>query len=165
MVVEKKDTVVNEREKEVNKVDTTKPATESSEITKKSKRTRRRNYDDYDAEVNKDEQDSKKQKQKGTVSDQTKATSTNLGDDDDDDDDDDSDIDDAKLDQFVGVEEEDEDDLAEIDTSNIITGGRRTRGKIIDYKKTAKELDAKSGGTSTTGDTEEEETDDADFKA
>ncbi|AQZ12602.1 CHZ1 (YER030W) [Zygosaccharomyces parabailii] len=52
----------------------------------------------------------------------------------------DSDVDDVQLDTLVAPEDEEEDDLAEIDTSNIITTGRRTRGKIIDYKKTAEQL-------------------------
>jgi hypothetical protein len=30
--------------------------------------------------------------------------------------------------------DDDEDDLAEIDTSNIIAGGRRTRGKQVDFQ-------------------------------
>lgn len=34
-----------------------------------------------------------------------------------------------------------EDDLTEIDPSNITSGGRKTHEKIIDYQKTAKELD------------------------
>ncbi|KAM0794125.1 histone chaperone domain CHZ-domain-containing protein [Usnea florida] len=34
-------------------------------------------------------------------------------------------------------EEEDEDNMEEIDTDNIITDGRRTRGKSIDFAKAA----------------------------
>lgn len=41
-----------------------------------------------------------------------------------------------------GVEE---DDLVEIDTSNIISGGRRTRGKVIDFKEAAKKVDQEAG--------------------
>ncbi|PYD07517.1 hypothetical protein DND47_30755, partial [Pseudomonas syringae pv. syringae] len=37
--------------------------------------------------------------------------------------------------------EEEEEDLLEIDESNIITGGRRTRGKVIDFQKAAEEND------------------------
>lgn len=48
-----------------------------------------------------------------------------------------------------------EDDLAEIDTTNIIEGGRRTRGKKIDFAKAAAEADAM----------EEDSEDDEDFKA
>lgn len=33
------------------------------------------------------------------------------------------------------AEEEDEDNMEEIDTDNIITSGRRTRGKSIDFNK------------------------------
>lgn len=35
------------------------------------------------------------------------------------------------------AEEEDEDNMEEIDTDNIITDGRRTRGKAIDFAKAA----------------------------
>lgn len=38
----------------------------------------------------------------------------------------------------VPIEEEDDDDLAEIDSNNIIQGGRRTRGKQIDFAAAAK---------------------------
>lgn len=44
--------------------------------------------------------------------------------------------------------------MEEIDPSNIITGGRRTRGKDIDFAKAAQEL----------GDDEDDEDDDADFE-
>ena len=37
-------------------------------------------------------------------------------------------------------EEADEDNMEEIDTDNIITDGRRTRGKAIDFAKAAEEL-------------------------
>ena len=35
------------------------------------------------------------------------------------------------------AEEEDEDNMEEIDTDNIISDGRRTRGKTIDFAKAA----------------------------
>lgn len=38
-------------------------------------------------------------------------------------------------------EEDEEEDLLEIDESNIITSGRRTRGKVIDFKKAAEEIE------------------------
>lgn len=104
---------------------------------KKKTHKRRRNYDEHDAEVAKDE---KTEKGSG---DKEKAEE-----------DDESDLDDAKLDAMVDQDEA-EDDLAEIDTSNIITTGRRTRGKVIDYKKTAAELEKSK---------EENEEEDADFK-
>lgn len=44
--------------------------------------------------------------------------------------------------------------MEEIDESNIISGGRRTRGKNIDFAKAAQEL----------GDDEDDEDDDADFE-
>lgn len=49
------------------------------------------------------------------------------------------------------VEVEDEDTMEEINTDNIIQDGRRTRGKNIDFKKAAQELE---------DDDEEEEDDD-----
>ena len=36
------------------------------------------------------------------------------------------------------VEEEDDDNMEEIDTDNIIQDGRRTRGKTIDFAEAAK---------------------------
>ena len=44
--------------------------------------------------------------------------------------------------------------MEEIDTSNIIQSGRRTRGKEIDFKKAAEDLDE-----------DEDEDDDEDFDA
>ncbi|KAF2118898.1 histone chaperone domain CHZ-domain-containing protein [Lophiotrema nucula] len=51
------------------------------------------------------------------------------------------------------VEPEDEDNMEEIDTSNIITSGRRTRGKEIDFSKAAADLPE-----------DEDEDEDDDFK-
>jgi len=51
-------------------------------------------------------------------------------------------------------EEAEEDGMEEIDTENIISGGRRTRGKNIDFAKAAQEA----------GDDEEDEEDDGDFE-
>lgn len=68
------------------------------------------------------------------------------------------DVDDDKL----VVEDDEEDDLLEIDTANIIVSGRRTRGKVIDYTKVDKELN-KGNSAATAGDEEEEE-DDGDFE-
>lgn len=45
--------------------------------------------------------------------------------------------------------------MDEIDQSNIITGGRRTRGRVIDFAKAAEENPAQ----------EEDEDDDDDFQA
>lgn len=119
----------------------------ASNVKHKNKR-RRRNYDDNDAEVAKEE---------NTKSAKNLGEKTQTGDAEDDDQ---SDLDDAKLDALVDNDEE-EDDLAEIDTSNIIPTGRRTRGKIIDYKKTAAELDNKRDAGDEKDD---EEPEDADFK-
>lgn len=52
------------------------------------------------------------------------------------------------------VDEPDEDNMEEIDTSNIISGGRRTRGRQIDFAKAAEELPEE----------EEDEDDDDDFE-
>ncbi len=52
------------------------------------------------------------------------------------------------------VEPEDEDNMEEIDTNNIITDGRRTRGKAIDFAKAAQEA----------GDEDEDEEEDGDFE-
>lgn len=38
------------------------------------------------------------------------------------------------------VDEDDLDNMEEIDTENIINDGRRTRGRIIDFKKANEEL-------------------------
>lgn len=35
--------------------------------------------------------------------------------------------------------EEEEEDMAEIELDNIVEGGRRTRGKVIDFAKAAEE--------------------------
>ncbi|KAG0669553.1 Histone H2A.Z-specific chaperone [Maudiozyma exigua] len=144
------------------------------------KRRRRRNYDDYDNEVAQEEKTLKESKKtklasgetiKGT--DTTKNTSESQekalnGDENGSD----SDVDDEKLDRLMGNElDEEEDDLNEIDTSNIITGGRRTRGKIIDYKKAAKELDSEEKGADASkaadakGLDDEDDEDDVEFKA
>lgn len=48
--------------------------------------------------------------------------------------------------------------MEEIDTSNIITGGRRTRGKQIDYEEA--ERKAKEAGDNLDDDDEEDEDDD-----
>ncbi|QLG71211.1 hypothetical protein HG535_0B02500 [Zygotorulaspora mrakii] len=124
-------------------------ASSTADVKPKQKR-RRRNYDDYDEAVAKEEKDSKANRK------EKKSNGTSEGADDASDE---SEMDDAKLDALVGSDEEEE-DLAEIDTSNIITAGRRTRGKIIDYKKTAEELESKNG---TELQEETEEADD-DFK-
>lgn len=73
-----------------------------------------------------------------------------------DDDDDESDEGDGEnLDEEAG----DEDELLEIDTSNIITGGRRTRGKVIDFKKAAEELEREHGVVKEDDEDEEAEFD------
>lgn len=56
---------------------------------------------------------------------------------------------------FVIGEEEDEDNMEEIDTDNIIQDGRRTRGKTIDFAKAAENAD----------DIDDDEEDDEDFEA
>jgi len=53
------------------------------------------------------------------------------------------------------ADEPDEDNMEEIDTNNIISGGRRTRGRQIDFAKAAEELPEE----------EDDEDDDDDFEA
>ena len=52
------------------------------------------------------------------------------------------------------VDEADDDNMEEIDTNNIITDGRRTRGRQIDFAKAAEELPE-----------EDDEDEDDDFEA
>lgn len=70
----------------------------------------------------------------------------------------DKDVDDDKL----VVEDDEEDDLVEIDASNIIATGRRTRGKVIDYSKIEAELEKEEGKSKE--EVEEEDEDDNDFE-
>ncbi|KAH3679667.1 hypothetical protein WICMUC_000807 [Wickerhamomyces mucosus] len=135
-------------EEEVKNVENTVPETKVEESSKreapvasekkdKTKR-RRRQYDDVPTE--KDEKDEE--------------------DEDEEDEEDDAKLD-AKLEEDDDEEEED-DDLAEIDASNIITTGRRTRGKVVDFKQAAEKLDQEGKeGNNEGGDDEEE--DDVDF--
>lgn len=104
------------------------------------KKRRRRNYDD---DVPKEEE-----------------AAANKGDDDDEEDDED----DEKYEHAQDEEDEEEEDDLEIDESNIITTGRRTRGKVIDFKEAAKKLDAdaEKAGTSIREEGEGDEEDDED---
>jgi hypothetical protein len=52
------------------------------------------------------------------------------------------------------ADEPDDDNMEEIDTSNILSDGRRTRGRQIDFAKAAEELPEE----------EEEDDDDDDFE-
>ncbi|KAI1435634.1 histone chaperone domain CHZ-domain-containing protein [Xylaria sp. CBS 124048] len=52
-------------------------------------------------------------------------------------------------------EEDDDDNMEEIDTNNIVDGGRRTRGRVIDWAKAAQENPA---------DDEDDEDDEDDFE-
>jgi TATA-binding protein-associated factor Taf7 len=54
------------------------------------------------------------------------------------------------------AEEEEEDGMDEIDLNNIIEGGRRTRGRVIDFAKAAQENPV---------DPDEDEDEDDDFQA
>lgn len=56
--------------------------------------------------------------------------------------------------QFL-ADEPDDDNMEEIDPSNIIAGGRRTRGRTIDFAKAAEELPEE----------DEDEEEDDDFEA
>ncbi|CAI4964880.1 CRE_HP_G0097040.mRNA.1.CDS.1 [Saccharomyces cerevisiae] len=159
--MEEKREIMSDEAKEKRELESQKESSHNKSeksVEPKPKRRRRRNYDDYDAEVAKEETKAKngltKSENNGTVEDSE------------------SDMDDAELDALMGNEgEEEEDDLAEIDTSNIITSGRRTRGKVIDYKKTAEELDKKEPSTDSKDDVgygekeeDEEDEEDDDFK-
>jgi Histone chaperone domain CHZ len=53
------------------------------------------------------------------------------------------------------ADEPDDDNMEEIDTSNILSDGRRTRGRQIDFAKAAEELPEEE---------EEEDDDDDDFE-
>ncbi|EDO15223.1 hypothetical protein Kpol_423p13 [Vanderwaltozyma polyspora DSM 70294] len=129
--------------KEKRELEVEEDNTKKDNSDKKSKvKRRRRNYDDLDAEVTKDE---KSRKTKSGKSGKNGSDSE-------------SEVDDAKLDTMISLEDEQEDDLAEIDTSNIIVTGRRTRGKIIDYKKAAEEL-AAEGKISLDEDEDEDDED------
>ncbi|CUM65983.1 uncharacterized protein PRCAT00003637001 [Priceomyces carsonii] len=59
---------------------------------------------------------------------------------------DDEDEDDDEDDDNLGLDDDLDDDLAEIDASNIITSGRRTRGRVIDFQKAAEKLREEEGG-------------------
>ncbi|OCL13594.1 hypothetical protein AOQ84DRAFT_372038 [Glonium stellatum] len=67
--------------------------------------------------------------------------------------DDDSSEEESGAEDHGEVEADDEDSMEEINTDNIIQDGRRTRGKNIDFKKAAAELDD-----------DDEEDDDGDFQ-
>lgn len=62
-------------------------------------------------------------------------------------------------------EEKDEDNMEEIDTDNIISDGRRTRGKAIDFAKAAENAgDELDDDDDEDDDFEEEEEDDHEMK-
>lgn len=56
---------------------------------------------------------------------------------------------------IITADEPDDDNMEEIDTNNIISDGRRTRGRQIDFAKAAEELPEE----------DEDEEDDDDFEA
>ena len=65
----------------------------------------------------------------------------------------------SSTDIFIAAEEEDEDNMEEIDTDNIISDGRRTRGKRIDFQKAAEE------NPPGEGEDDDDDDDDEDFQA
>ncbi|KAL5615279.1 hypothetical protein BROUX41_005330 [Berkeleyomyces rouxiae] len=71
-----------------------------------------------------------------------------------DEDDDEEDEDEEEL-ETADAHTMEDDGMEEIDTSNIIAGGRRTRGKVIDFAKAAAENPAD----------DDEEEDDEDFES
>lgn len=113
-------------------------ASETEEPKKVKKSRRRRNYDELDEQIAKGDKESKNESKSGAEES-------------------DSDVDDEKLDRMMAKEEEEEDDLSEIDTANIIATGRRTRGKVIDYKKTAEKLDNNADGKTEEGGEDEDD--------
>lgn len=110
---------------------------------KKDKKRRRRNYDDIDNQIQKIEEDTKI-KQVGVNAKSTKALE----------DVDSDDLNDDELDKLMLLEEEKEKLLNKTETKDDdeseesfelsavedVPTTRRTRGKVIDYKKTAEEL-------------------------
>ncbi|KAG4416149.1 hypothetical protein DL98DRAFT_534420 [Cadophora sp. DSE1049] len=71
-------------------------------------------------------------------------------------------VDDSSSDEDVEVDEDDvveeqDDEMAAIDRTNIIESGRRTRGVKIDYAKAAEEMKA-------AGEMDEDSDDDGDFE-
>jgi Histone chaperone domain CHZ len=61
------------------------------------------------------------------------------------------------IEEEAEAEEDDEDNMEEIDLDNIVEGGRRTRGKVIDFAKAAEETQNLP--------TEEEDDEDDDYEA
>ncbi|KFY11658.1 hypothetical protein V492_04327 [Pseudogymnoascus sp. VKM F-4246] len=88
-------------------------------------------------------------KGKGKAADPTQDVS--MGEEEEDEDSSDDEVDEAA----PVVDEADDDNMEEIDTSNIISGGRRTRGRQIDFAQAAKDLPEE----------DEDEDDDGDFEA
>ncbi|KAG7894433.1 hypothetical protein OGATHE_005315 [Ogataea polymorpha] len=102
---------------------------------------------------NEDESQEKKKKRKHS---RRKYDDVPPADDKDSDEEEEEEVDDDNL----VAEDEEEDDLQEIDTANIITTGRRTRGRVVDYSKVSEQL-SKEENTSLNDDDGEE---DGDFK-
>lgn len=105
----------------------------------KPRKRRRRQYDD--------EKDEKKEEDEGEEEDE-----------DEDEDGDDDDVEDPEVEGDGDASEED--DLLEIDQSNIISSGRRTRGKVIDFAKAAEKLDQEQGVLNEEDEDDEEVIDD-----
>ncbi|KAH3900873.1 Chz1p SCDLUD_002329 [Saccharomycodes ludwigii] len=132
---------------------------------KTKKKKRRRNYDELDSEIEKQSANNKKSKKTGDQEQAGIDSNSNNHDDDED-----EEIDDEKLDMLPTMEGEADDDLEEIDVNNIIdigrsTRGRRTRGKIIDYEKTARLLEKEENGNKREKEEDDgDEDEDADFK-
>ncbi|RYP50094.1 hypothetical protein DL768_004298 [Monosporascus sp. mg162] len=78
-------------------------------------------------------------------------------DEDDDDDEDEEEVADA-------AEDEEEDGMEEIDLNNIVEGGRRTRGRVIDWAKAAEENPAEDDDDEDEDDFEPEKEKDDDDK-
>mgnify|MGYP004710948055 CR=1 FL=1 len=138
---------------------------------KKDKKRRRRNYDDIDSQVQKIEEDSKLEK---TVNDASSSDSRVLDEVDSDD------LNDDELDRLMLLEEEkekllnkskpkdvdeaedDSEESFELSAVEDVPTTRRTRGKVIDYKKTAEKLNKEEDGVNADQDYSDDE-DDAEY--
>lgn len=139
---------------------------------KKDKKRRRRNYDDIDNQIQKIEEDTKLKK---TVNDTSSSTTRVLDEVDSDD------LNDDELDRLMLLEEEkekllnkskpkdadepeddDSDESFELSAVEDVPTTRRTRGKVIDYKKTAEELNKEEDGVNADQDYSDDE-DDAEY--
>ena len=139
---------------------------------KKDKKRRRRNYDDIDSQVQKIEEDTKINKNTVDVPSNTRVL----------DEVDSDDLNDDELDRLMLLEEEKEkflnkskpkeadevdddesEESFELSAVEDIPVTRRTRGKVIDYKKTAEKLNEEENGLNGDQDYYSDDEDDAEY--